>query len=717
MGSKGSGSDLFGRTDDEVRESAKKCEELAQTLWQLEKQEQDLQRRILEHTAGVLQMTHKGYLAEEPTLNITKNTESQLDTTGSVDNIVDFSDKSQYHLYSGLEDYGMTSSSSHFDRSTAEFAQQTQMIVDVGIRVEDLNARLRDMILQMKPRKEDLPQRPPELDEKPSNLGKVLLEQLDFLDSCLNAMGNLQMNARRGLEYSNNAAEEKLEVLNSQLHTIMTRSSGAAASRYLPPPEASGYGLEDQLEYLEGGLGAVSRRFQQLGESAESSASRLVTHESKAERYESVIGELWKILTIAEKDGILDREDHDQVAPASDTDSSLQVFSAKIQALLARAADLQRQNHILSQQVQYQREPNNTVNAQAETQVGHSLTELDHTKKQLEFLEREFKVHRDELVLVSAELATARQAIALRDEQKGMEENEALYVERTARKEVEDSMFTELAEKQGLISRLESELRSVHDKSSEANLQGRLALAEQSVQRLTAQLEETMEKSAVMEVSALTLRSDLEEKSRAATKTWNQMNEQKAEIARLQTELTFAKAELDTAYGTRAQRAADVAVDPILQREIDVLTERNLSLMEQLAASRAVQAYTGESSVELKSHVETLERELGETIADYEAMTKASVEYEKEREQLENIIDALRDRIESLEGDLTDERVLMLGLRSPGHPGSRESNTGGNTSTMVLKNEFKKMMRETRAEYAKAMRVRFMCCCINANQR
>ncbi|KAL9116977.1 MAG: hypothetical protein Q9187_006491, partial [Circinaria calcarea] len=484
----------------------------------------------------------------------------------------------------------------------------------------------------------------------------------------------------------------------------MTRSTGAAASRYLPPPEASGQGLEDQLEYLEGGLGAVSRRVQQLGESAESSASRLATHESRAEHYDSVIGALWKILTIAEQDGILEHEDRDQVTPASDTDFSLQIFSAKIQALLTQAADLQRQKNILSQQVQYQRELNNTVDAQKESQVRHSVTELDHTKKQLEFLEKESKAHRDELVLVSAELATARQAIALRDEQKGMEESKALNAERTARKEAVDSMFTELAEKQGLISRLESELRSVHDKTSEANLQERLTLAEQRVLRLTAQLEETMENSTVMEVSALTLRSDLEGKSQAATKTWNQINEQNAEIARLQTELTFAKAELDTAYGTRAQRAADTAADPILQREVDVLTERNLSLMEQLAALRAAQAYTGEGSVELKAHVEILERELGETIADYEAMTKASVEYEKEREQLENIIDALRDRIESLEGDLTDERVQMLGLRSPGHPSSREPNTGGNTSTMVLKNEFKKMMRETRAEYAKAMR-------------
>lgn len=716
MNGKDSGSDLLGRTDSEVRESAKKCEELAQELWHLEKQEQGLQRRLLEHTVGVLQMTHKGYLSEEPCLNGTTNTQIRFNIAGTVNSIVDFDDKSQYHPYSGSEDFRMTAGDSHHDRSSTEFAQQTQMIMDVGTRVEDLNARLRDMILQMKPRKEDLPQRPRELDEKPSNLGRILWEQLDFLDSCLDAMDNLQVNARRGLEHSNHAAEEKLEVLNSQLHAIMTRSSGATVSRYLPPPEASGQGLEDQLEYLEGGLGAVNRRVQQLVESAQNSASLSATHESKAERYESVIGGLWDILIAAEQYASLRNQDDHQAASVSNTEFSLQLFSAKIQALLGRGADLQQQNNTLSQQLQHQRELHETMNDEKEIQITNIITELHHGRKQLEFANKESKGYRNELVLIQAKMTTARQAVVLREEQKGMEENEALSAERKARRETEDSIFTELAEKQRSVSRDELELQSFHDETSNIDLQSRLISAEQSVQRLTAQLEEMRENMAVMEVNALTLRSDLEEKTQAAMKTWNQTKEQETEITRLQTELKFAKAELDTAYGGRAERAAEVAADPILQKDVDILIERNLSLMKQLAALRTVQASPGDSSTELKAHVEILERELGETIADYEAMTKASVEFEREKEQLENIIDALRDRIETLEGDLTDERVQMLGSRSPGPPGSREPPTGGNTSTMVLKNEFKKMMRETRTEYAKAMRVRPMCCCINVNK-
>ena len=86
-------------------------------------------------------------------------------------------------------------------------------------------------------------------------------------------------------------------------------------------------------------------------------------------------------------------------------------------------------------------------------------------------------------------------------------------------------------------------------------------------------------------------------------------------------------------------------------------------------------------------------------------MTKASIEYEKERENLENNIDGLRDRCETLETQLSDEKVKWLGVKSPGPPGSRESMGASSTSTSVLKTEFKKMMRETRSENMKALRV------------
>ena len=145
-------------------------------------------------------------------------------------------------------------------------------------------------------------------------------------------------------------------------------------------------------------------------------------------------------------------------------------------------------------------------------------------------------------------------------------------------------------------------------------------------------------------------------------KARHDLQHMESEMIRAQTELTMAKAELDGAYGSRAQRAADVSANPAVQAEID-----------------------------------SLKKELKDTIEDYELMTKQSIEAEKERDRFEDKIDALEQKSESLESQLSEERVKWMGVKQ-GAPTET-------TSTMVLKTEFKKMMRETRAEQMKAFKV------------
>ena len=135
-----------------------------------------------------------------------------------------------------------------------------------------------------------------------------------------------------------------------------------------------------------------------------------------------------------------------------------------------------------------------------------------------------------------------------------------------------------------------------------------------------------------------------------------------SEVVQLTTELTMARAELDSAYGSRAQRAADVSSNPAVQKEI-----------------------------------EDLKRELRETIEDYEVMTKQSIEAEKERDKYEERIDSLEQKSEGLETQLNEEKVKWMGVKT-GAPND-------STSAMVLKNEFKKMMRDTRAEQIRMYKV------------
>ena len=699
-GSKGTGNTHSSKPSEDALQSIRKCEELGQELWRLEKQEQQLQKRLLEHTAGVLQLTHKGYLKKEPTADDLKGSNGFLGAHG----LNEFGDGSHYRPYSqiiGIELGG-----------GGEFAQQNQMIVDVERRVEDLNARLRDMILELKPQKQDLPEPARELRDDPKNPGVILFEQVDFLERCLDAMHDLQkdrgINAdamddatatdykeqselvlevekrvedlniqlrgmildmkpqkedlphparelrdnpadpggilveqvdflercleamsklqdkKRALDDISEGTEEKLEMLNTRLFEIMTQSNPEKASKYTPPPEAMGDTLQDQLDYLEGGLGAVDRRLKYLDEEVETSISKLTSYQDRAEQYVSVFGGLWDILTTPSN-----IQGSGESSPLPNDEFSLQSFSAKVQEVQGKYVALLEQKTVLTRQIQQQRELNVTAETAKDVKMERMREEIENTKNQLEVASQEGHGYFEKLTLARAELDAVKDAMSMRDQQQNMSDNRALEDERQARKMLDEQLL-----------------------------------------RANSQLEEMKAGTGLMEVNTLALKSDLEAKTAAFAKADASLQELEGEVARLQTELTIAKAELDSAHGSRAQRKAEAAGDPVLQ-----------------------------------ARIQTLQKELGETIADYEAMTKATIEYEREREGLEGLADRLRDRVDVLEAQLAEERIQSMGVRSPGAESVRGA--GGGTSAAVLKTEFKKMMRETKGEHAKALRVSF----------
>ena len=191
-----------------------------------------------------------------------------------------------------------------------------------------------------------------------------------------------------------------------------------------------------------------------------------------------------------------------------------------------------------------------------------------------------------------------------------------------------------------------------------------------------AALEADLAKTSSSSQAALT-----DAQSRSA-KAENELRELEGEVVRLTTDLTIARADLDAAYGSRQERAAEVA---------------------KAAESEATQ------KLEMATQRETtLRAELASTLSEFEELTRASVEAEKEREEMEKTADQLREVIEGLEGQLSDERVgrLGMGAKSPMPPGVVDGQpVVQSTSAGMLKTEFKKMMRDTRMEHQKALRV------------
>ncbi|MCJ1466045.1 hypothetical protein MMC07_004664 [Pseudocyphellaria aurata] len=716
MGSRSSNSELLSKTDDELATSTRKCEELAQELWRLEKQAQELQRRLLEHTAGILQMTHKGYLKSEIPPPSPDSAPEDLDGRQMphiLDGTHDFDDRSFYQTLDAMLDLGDGEKNRHSEFSSQNFVRHTQTILETERRLEDLNQRLRDSITLASTRSQQFPAPPVRQHKDEEVAGSVVQEQMDYLEQGLKVMQEDQSTVLHNAKRSAYAAEERLEDLNTQLHGMINRASEDANIQYPPPPDISGKSPEAQIGYLEKGLDTVEQSIQRLTDTSLVLSSRAATHEERRGEFETVLRDLWEIIAAAEEESRQegqhqhDREPNNPVGnPPARDEFSLPTFSSKVQSLYAHAKGLQEQKEILGRQVQQQREVNSQSEAEKDAQVAKLAHELDQSKKSLETRDGEVKGSRDELLLVMGRLDTAQQEAKLREKQIEIDQQNALQAERTVRMETEERLYAELQTKEVELTKCEAQLQELKDDAGIANAEmvGKLDQSERKIHELTSQLNALKEELEHHQSSEATLKESVEQKTHEAEKSHLEMKNLEAEMVRLQTEVTVARAELDGAYGTRAQRAAEGATNPAIQKEIEDLTGKNSSLLVELAALKASHQHVGEGNAEMVQRVQVLQRELSETISEYEVMTKSSIEFEKEREHLEHTVDDLRDRCESLETELSDEKVRWLGVNPPGSSNGRDSLPPGSTSTMVLKNEFKKMMRETRAENSKALR-------------
>ena len=625
--SKGSASDLLSKTDNELAASNKKCEDIAQELLRLERRSQELQKRLLEHTAGVLQMTHKGYLDNGVSRDQSDHMNGHPVRHESLPMLnfgKEFDDRSFYQTLDTFLEPGDTQTNG---KVASAFAEQTESILETERKLWDLNRRLRDSIAQASAGRQMLPAPPaPHRESKLQHDHEVALRgQVEYLERGLDSIQRSQVDTLQGYKQSAYAAEERLEDLNTQLRGLILRSNLEPDGQYPQPPDVSGRSPEEQIAFLGNGLDALEQAVERLRDASQTSTSKQLVHEGKVGQYETALQNLWQH-TFSEEDSF-----------------SLQAFSANVQSLHTRAKGLHEQKETLNRQIQQQRELNNKSELENQARLAEVTAELERARNDVD--------------------STVKESI---------EGSNILSAQLAASKEDKNQLLAELQQKHESISNFEAQLGT-----------------------LRSEQEEQVAKTRGLEAK-------IQEKYAEAEKARTELENSEGEMVRLQTELTVARAELDGAYGTRAQRAAEVASHPAMQKEIEDLNVHHGVLLEELAGLKS-QNEAGNS--ELKQRVQALQKELSETIGEFEIMTKSSIEYEKEREQLENTIDTLRDRIEALETQINDGKVESLGGNVLGKPGSRESHGSSNTSTAVLKNEFKKMMRETRAESLRVLRV------------
>lgn len=451
----------------------------------------------------------------------------------------------------------------------------------------------------------------------------------------------------------------RLQEVSGSLYNMIS-TSNVHKNLEFPEPPSPGGSAEDELEYIEHGLNTIKGLYEGLLKYLDQNHQKSRDLDQTSQQTNAVLGGLWEIIGSSEEDLRRNVQSSDDAsADASHTSSepfSLQAFSTKVQALCANAATLSDAQRALQQQYQEEK----AAHQQKTAERSQLLSQLQETHDAHLTSQRSLEDHKAQLMDVKGQRAQAQQEIAFMKQQI-------------------DERSSTADDRQRQLSRLGNERE---------DMDAQLAVLSVNFEAAQHRADESDKL-----VEAKTRAMDAANVERQALET---------ELVRLQTELTVSRAELDGAYGTRAQRAAEGAMTPEVKREIDTLKG----------------ALEGK-----EARMEALERELGELVGAHEGMVRQLVEAEKEREALEGVVDAARERVETLERGVSDEKVRGMGLGvnlgsgengalSPmlsSRPGTARSERGGDsTSVGVMRNEFKRMVREMRAEHFRTLKV---CCC------
>ncbi|KAJ5707090.1 hypothetical protein N7488_006891 [Penicillium malachiteum] len=796
---------VLDKSDSELATSQRKCEELAQELWKLERRSQQISQRLLEHTAGVLQMTHKG-LRKTPK---TQDAQSEDLYDGH-----EFDDRHLYRTAEHMDNYGLNG---RIDINPAVAAADHEAMQATETRLEELSQRICSMMIQASP---DEFIDPPPQSEDSADPTATVEAHLAYIENGMNALAARPpqppiMGPGTAPE-AEGAWRQHLTVINNRVQSIVDRF-GLTRSPTLPPPPSAtdGEGLEAQLGYLQTGVDGLESRVDALleqksilttqiqqqrelnsksdaerdahigdlteqlahmrkdleiaqrdgkashdeltmmqdqlvsmrdnGSSQEESKAALVQAEGEVARLQSVVDSLQNEVDVRAQEALEARQQAEQQSAQMETTirEAREESDVRVQEAVAEAVQeaidhrVQVENQLAESEVQraeIERQLSEADGRHAEVERQRAEIELQHAEVARQLAEAEsqladiekhhaefdqqFSEARESRADFEEQLAEAKERQAEAEEQLAeaqegrieAEEQLARIEQRQAetehelehaeerRAEIEDQLAEaekQLAEAKERRDEAESQLAQLEEYRTEAENQ--IAQADEQRALVAEQLAETEQKYAEFENQLAQAEEQRAQAEQNSERLQNEMTNLEGEVVRITTELTMVKAELDGAYGTRAQRAAEVALNPEIQAEIDALNTRNIEMAQELAELRGKQG-----GGDVQKRADTLERELRETLDDYEVMTKASIEFEKERERFEGVIDSLRDRCEQLETQLSEERINWMNLSSPTSMG--RDPTLETTSTMVLKNEFKKMMRDTRAENMKILK-------------
>lgn len=673
----------------DLAESNKTCEVLSQELYYLEQRSHQIQTKLLRHTAAVLQITYgNGHRPKMRDSNVPGGRPYSPDSLGDPntdwDKMNDWSsgDRGLQAAGSDIDDiYDDLNGAGPLKNMSASSLRLKEEHLAIGKRLNELCMFVRDIVGQVNEEHAFVNTQPPIISQDLHRIDFEIFEQLNFINRGLEELREDPEVARLiSPEYTGkpqtydqteaNLLRLMLELNNKLVQVLHATNTHEEAPRVPSIRE----GLATQISFTQGLLSEITRASKLMSEFSNRSNDPYGRKGEKFAQYESVINGLWQIIQAGEDETKRRKlQEHgldDDLSPDEDDglphEFSLAVFSTKVQWLVAKSAymrekqgDMRRRMHQLrdgnSQRDVHGAESNRALQTELErANQDHSSTKTQLNNLNSRLAESQFRLKELE----------ASHSASIDELQRNLDNAHSTHSATVS------NLQQKLEKSQASIPQLSSNLASISEERDEAHT--RLRTIETEMASMSQEHDATYARLQTFETDLATI---VEERDAAHAKAQNAETEFKsleAEVIRLKSELTIAKAEADAAYGSRQERVAEAA-----------------------------KAADGEAAV----REDLLRSELQATLAEFEELTRASVEAEKEREEREKDVDRLRDIVENLEAQLSEERIGKLGMKSPGSDG------GQTTSSSVLRSEFKKMVKDMRTEHVKTLRVSLPLTC------
>ncbi|RGP59623.1 hypothetical protein FLONG3_11139 [Fusarium longipes] len=633
----------------ERQASERKCEELAAELFNLEKRLMEPQRRLLEHTAGILQLTHKASNKKKdmtPTLQPINGMPGSPEslytyTRNSIDRAGDenyFHDDNYYDQASGMPTRGAPRQQpieiplkSPIREQHSQLKDEMEKIKDENLhlkgqsdslvtsitemeaRLENLNGSLRDAIVRFNPSKNEDYYDPP-FGVPGMKPGELLNNQMDYLEMGLNAIEVEQEESSGDHGKVDSSIERRIESLNQQVRDLLM----AVDPEYPTAPQSSQDSFESKLDYLEDALRAADSELERAVQAARSGPPE----KQDDEQVERILMNLWNMMQTGftkikrEKEerrrARIERgyEDEEVSDDEFDIDEafSLPGFSNRVQWLYSQATTLKDQKSVLKRQIKQQRELNNKSDAEKDEELARKQDELDETQVLLARAERD---------------AMTAQAML-------SETLEELEGTRNVARSIGPSK-AESEESTKKIAELEAELK---------RLQSDLAGAAGATGAAHAQVEEQEEKIVGLEKELEHVRSDLADAAAAAAAAQAQIDDRESKITALESELVY----LETAQSEVEERNQKIAA---LQAELEQVNAAHAQIEERDAKIATLRTEVQEANT-FRDQVEVHSA----TIATLKAELEKTNDVEARLEERNSKVARLESDMELLQADL-----------------------------------------------------------------